>query len=126
MKFWKISLFALVLFVAACDDDEVICLQSDWTGTYDGTADCDGTVEGATVTITPSGTANIIIDYVTPTTTTTYDPLPFDGCSLVNTASGGGFEVALDASLNGDEITIVETITVGPNSSVCRVVATRN
>lgn len=134
MNFLKSFTLLLILFsIAACADDDdtpIVCGQSDWVGTYTGTVDCDGLVLDATATITASGTDDIILSYVsvdsTGTETLTFDPLPFDGCDLDATASGGGDTVTLDADLNGDELTINTTVTTAAGTSTCRVVATRD
>jgi hypothetical protein len=136
MKTLKFAfLFFAILSIAACTDDDdgmTTCAQSDWVGTYTGTQTCGTDTETATVTVAANGTANIVIEHVvgdsTATTTTTYDALPFDVCSLINSASGGGLTVDVNASLAGDEFTLRETITNdSTNASVtCTIVAIRN
>lgn len=134
MKLFKLSFLLLALLTAAaCNDDDdsmMVCSQSDWVGTYTGTADCDGDVEDVTITIAADGTENIAIEYVigdsTLTVTTTYDPLPFSSCSLDNTATAGGLTATVDADVNGDEIVITETISDGTATSTCLLTATRN
>lgn len=138
MKTFKLAFLflALLTFVTSCEDDDdgmtTVCDQSDWTGTYTGTATCDGTPQEATVTITASGTDDIIIVYEardtssSTTSTTTFDPLPFVGCDLDATATGTGVSVNLDVQLNGDELTFTEITTVGTDITTCVVAATRN
>lgn len=134
MKTFKLTFLLLALLtVAACGDDDdtpVVCGQADWVGTYTGTVDCNGIVVDATSTITASGADNIILAYnaidTSGTTTLTFDPLPFDGCDLNATASGGGDTVTLDADLNGDELTINLTTTNAAGTTNCVVRATRN
>lgn len=130
MKTFKFAfLFFAILSIAACaDDDEGTsnCTQADWVGTYTGTQNCDGVTEDVTVTITASGTNNIVVAYVTPTSSTTFDPLPFTNCDLIANASGGGFTVAVDADLNGNELSVIETISDSTTTSTCTLMATRN
>jgi hypothetical protein len=134
MKTFKFAfLFFAILSIAACADDDdgmTTCAQSDWVGTYTGTQTCGTDTETATVTITANGAANIVIEHVvgdsTATTTTTYDPLPFDLCSLANSASGGGLTVDVNASLSGNEFTLRETITDSTSTAfTCTIVAIR-
>lgn len=135
MKTLKFAfLFFAIFSIAACADDDdgmTTCAQSDWVGTYTGTQTCGTDTETATVTITANGTANIVIEHVvgdsTATATTTYDPLPFDVCSLINSASGGGLTVDVNASLAGNELTLRETISDSTNTSAtCTIVASRD
>lgn len=134
MNILKSSFLLLaLLFIASCgedDDQPVVCGQSDWVGTYTGTIDCGSGELVATASIIASGADNIILSYVSVDTvgteTLTFDPLPFDGCDLDATASGGGDTVTLEADLNGDELTINTTVTSTAGTSTCRVVATRD
>lgn len=134
MNFLKSSFLLLaLLFIASCgedDDQPVVCGQSDWVGTYTGTVDCDGLTLAATASITASGADNLIVSYVsidtTGSVTTSFDPLPFDGCNLDATASGGGDTVTLDADLNGDELTLNLNTTTASGTTMCRLIATRN
>ena len=130
MKLFKLTFFlAIALFVTACGDDDSspsTCTQSDWVGTYEGTVDCDGTVEDVTVNITANGTDNIVIIYETATVETEYDPLPPDGCSLNNTGTGNGLTVTVSATLDGDDLTLNESFTDGSITSICDLTATRN
>lgn len=120
----------LLLAFSACkkDDDDVttVCMQDDWVGTYSGTVDCDGTEEAVTVTITASGTDNIIIKYESASTTTEYDPLPFNGCDLNVSGTVSGITVNADVTLNGDQLDMSETISIGGNTTTCTIAATRN
>ncbi|MEM6769373.1 MAG: hypothetical protein AAF597_02215 [Bacteroidota bacterium] len=77
---WKLTFIALVLcFVAACDDDDepIVCLQDNWVGSYTGTISCDDgqTAQDVNVTITASGTDQIVISTQTGNTSTFYDPI---------------------------------------------------
>lgn len=130
MKAFKLTFLFLALFtIAACgddDDDPIVCGQSDWVGTYEGTIDCDGTVEDVTLVITASGADNIVVVYTTASQTTEYDPLPFTECTLVNTASGGGVTANIDLALNGNTLTLDETISIDTTSTNCMATLTRN
>ncbi|PHN00884.1 hypothetical protein [Flavilitoribacter nigricans] len=129
MKYLKVTLFLMVLLaVSSCkkdDDTMTTCTPADWVGTYVGTIDCDGNTEDITVTITASGTDDIIISYQTATVSADYDPLPPDGCDLDISASGGGFTASVDGELDGNSLTFTETISDGTNTTSCSVTATR-
>ena len=88
MNLSKFLTFALVVILFACekDDPQPTCAQADWLGTYTGTAVCDGNSSDVTVTIRANGTDEIIIQYVTGPSTTTFDPLTVEGCDLAKTA----------------------------------------
>lgn len=132
MKTFKLSLLLLaILSIAACSDDDdsvSTCIQSDWVGTYTGTIDCNGTTEDVTITVTASGTSNVVVSYQSATIQTTYDPLPFSDCDLDATASGSGVNVSLEADLDGNNLTMEEIIsdTTGVATSTCMLTATRN
>ncbi|MEM9260115.1 MAG: hypothetical protein AAGA62_10750 [Bacteroidota bacterium] len=134
MKTLKLSLFALlVLCFAACQDDDdtpTVCSQSDWVGSYTGTVTCDGETDDVEVTITASGTENIVIEYTVTdslsTATTTYDPLPFNSCEFSNMASGGGITASIMADLSGNSLSLSETLSDSTTTSTCQIMATRN
>jgi hypothetical protein len=133
MKTYKFAfLFFAILSIAACADDDdgttPACEQPDWVGTYTGTVDCDGTVEDVTVTIAASGTTDIIVSYETATAQTEFDPLPFNGCDLTATASGGGLSIAVNASLIRNALSVQEVISSDSSTTTinCTIVATRN
>ena len=130
MNLTKLSfLFVFALLIAACgDDDDAVatCTQSNWVGTYMGTIDCDGTTEDVTVTITSSGSAAVIIKYETSVTQTEYDPLTPDGCDIDKMDSGAGITVTIDATLNGDNLTIQEVLAFNGAAATCNITATRS
>ena len=132
MKFLNLFFFATVLlFTTSCDNEET-CLQSDWVGTYTGTADCDGAVNDVEVTITANGSDEIIIEYVASyssgTVTTTYPATIPTDCTYDLTESASGFTLTADASLNDDNLTINEVITSNSTNETfpCTITATRN
>lgn len=129
MKILKSSVFILLVvgfFACKKDDDSTpTCTQSDWVGTYEGSIDCDGTTEDATVTITASGTDAVVIEYETPTSTTTYDPITPTNCSISESGTDSGITIKVDATMDGDKLTLKETLTGGGFSSVCDLTATR-
>ena len=129
MNFFRLSFFLLlVVAMTACgkdDDGTVTCTQSDWVGTYEGTLDCDGTVEDVTVTITASGADAIIIVYETTTVTAEYDPLTPDACDLTATSSDIGISLTVDAALDGNKLAFSEVLTLGGSTSTCDITATR-
>ena len=117
---------AFVLALVSCnkDDDEATCTQADWIGNYIGTIDCNGTSEDVEVTITASGSEAIIIFYETATFTSLFSPLTPDGCNLSEASSVGGMPATIDATLGGDNLTLMDTKSVGGGSS-CNLTATR-
>ena len=118
---------ALIVAFSACskDDDNPTCAQSDWVGTYTGTIDCDGTMENVTLTITASGTDAVIISYETPTLTTDYDPLTPDGCNISVSGSLGGISSLVEATLDGNELTLLEELSGGGITSTCNLTVTK-
>lgn len=135
MKLLQLSLlFFALLSVAACGDDDdqmaAVCSQTDWVGTYTGTITCvedgDTDTDDVTVTIIASGANNLIISYEQPGISTEYDPLPFTNCSLDASSSEQGITLTIAADLDGDTFTVAETFSVGNESSVCTITATRD
>lgn len=125
MKFLKASLLLMsILAFASCGDDDA-CTQSDWVGVYTGTANCDGTSENVTVTITASGSENIKIVYETPTVLTEYDPFTPDGCSLNVSQSQAGASISVNATLDGESLSLTEAIDFGGLSTNCSISASR-
>jgi hypothetical protein len=129
MNLLKLSLFSLlVLAFASCkkdDDSNPTCTQSDWVGTYEGTTDCGGSTEDVTVTITASGANAIVIQYATPTLTTTYDPITPTNCDLNASGTDAGITFTVDAMLDGDKLTLNESLTGGGTNFTCDLTATR-
>jgi len=129
MNFLRLSfLLVLLATVAACGDDDSspTCTQAEWVGTYTGTIDCDGASEAVTVTITASGSDAIIVKYETVTIETETDPLTPNGCDLDRTGTTGGVTITVDATLDGDNLTYQDVITVGADVATCDITATRN
>ena len=118
-----VFLLAILTFISCGDDTD--CAQSDWVGTYTGTVDCDGVTEDVTVNITASGAEDIVIQYETITMTTEYNPFTPENCSLNFSASAGGISTSISATLDGDDLTINESISLGGSTSNCNVSASR-
>lgn len=129
MNLLRLSFFLiLTMTIAACgsdDDSAMSCDQSDWVGVYTGTIDCDGTSEDVTVTITASGSEAIIIKYETTTVETEFDPLTPEGCDLNASSSAGGITLTVEASLDGDDLTFKDVLTVAGSTETCNITATR-
>lgn len=129
MKVLRLTyVLALLIAFSACKkdkDEDPICTQDDWIGTYTGTADCDGDSDPATVTITASGD-NIVIRYSAGNTTTTFDPLPVTNCMIERTNTAGGVTGSVMATLDGDKFSLTESVTGGGFNINCEVEATRN
>lgn len=117
-----------LLILVGCKEDEPeppACDQSNWTGTYVGSQDCDGTVEDVTVTITSSGTTDVIFAYELSGLEVTYDPLTINGCSLDATNEDMGLSLTVNASISGDEFSLTEVLSDGTTTSNCVITATR-
>ena len=130
MNFLKLSLFLATIFcLAACGDDDdatPTCSQANWTGEYTGTQSCAGISEDVTVTITANGAEAIVVFYETPTGTTEYYPLTPVECDLDVSDSDAGLTITVDASLDGDNLSLIESISAGGATSSCTITATRN
>ena len=130
MNLLKLSFFLVLIatFSTCSDDDDNTknCVQSDWVGTYTGTLDCDGIAEDVTVTITANGSDDIIIKYEVPNASTEYDPLLPNSCDLDYTESDSGITITIDASIDGDNLTLKEIISLGGDTSTCDITAVRN
>ena len=116
-------LLSVIAFFSSCGDDP--CTQSDWVGTYTGTVTCDGNSEEGTVTITANGTEEVVIRYSTDTQLTEYDPLTPTDCTISLSQDDAGITVSITATLDGDNLTINESFSVGGTTSTCNVVASR-
>jgi len=128
MNFFKLSLFFLLVAFSACkkdDDSTPTCTQSDWVGTYEGTTDCGGSTEDVTVTIVASGANAIVIEYATATLTTTYDPTTPTNCTINESGTDAGITFTVDATLDGDKLTIQEALSGGGTNFTCDLTATR-
>jgi len=123
-------LFLAVVLATGCnndDDEPAVCTQADWVGTYSGTITCDSEpAQDVTLTITADGTDNVVLSYQTSTVSTLYDPLPFDNCGLDNLATGGGITSSVSVTLNGNDITLMESLSGGGFASDCTINATSN
>jgi hypothetical protein len=129
MNLFKLTfLFVLAISIISCDNDDDMkpdCSQSDWTGTYEGTIDCNGSEEDVTVTITASGSDDIIIVYESTTLTTEYDPFTPDNCDLDVMESDQGVTLTVDATLDGDDLTIIEELSSTVVLYTCTITAQR-
>lgn len=124
----SLLLFVFLTTATSCEDDEdIVCLQSDWVGTYSGVVDCAGDAEDLTLTITADGADNIVISYETPTTTVNFTPLAFNSCSLETSFTQDSLTVSIISDLTGGEtLNLTQTIVSGTTTSVCNIAATRN
>jgi|GEM_PF-1071398 len=132
MNLFKLFTLVLMLSVfAACGDDEVECVQTDWVGTYTGTITCteDGTAEDpedVTITVTASGTDKLIFEYDTDNSDIETDPLDFNGCDVNVSESDQGLSLTITANLDGDVLTFTDVFTANGESSTCVIAANRN
>ena len=125
----KITLLLLLsfgLFVTSCgDDDSGDCVVSDWVGTYTGTQVCNGASLPVTVTITASGTEQIVVMYETDGLETEFDPLTPTNCDLDVSESQGSLSLTVDANLDGDQLSFQDVLSDGTNNVDCTITATR-
>ena len=124
----SLLLFVFLTTATSCEDDEdIVCLQSNWIGTYSGVIDCAGTEEDLTLTITADGADNIVISYETPTTTVDFTPIPFNNCNLEASFTQDNLTISIASNLTGGEVlNLMQTIVDGTTTSVCEIAATRN
>ncbi len=124
----SLLLFVFLTTATSCEDDEdIVCLQSNWIGTYSGVIDCAGTEEDLTLTITADGADNIVISYETPTTTVSFTPIPFNNCDLEASFTQDNLTISIASNLTGGEVlNLMQTIVDGTTTSVCEIAATRN
>ena len=121
-------IIGLLATTAGCKDedgDSDTCMQSDWVGSYTGTVNCDGQTENVTLTITASGTDAIDIEYNTGTATTTLGPLTFNNCNIDLSTTDSGVTISVKATLDGDNLTVMESLSGGGIDSSCDITATR-
>ncbi|MEM1320327.1 MAG: hypothetical protein AAGG75_08720 [Bacteroidota bacterium] len=123
MKLLKLSLvFLVALFWGACNnDDESSCDQNGWLGTYTGTTDCLSGDEEVTVTITASGSEDLLMRYETATGGVDIGPFVIDGCkatrSSMDPSSLDSFVGELE--LDGGNLSYTQTRTVAGTASSC-------
>jgi len=136
MKFYQLAFFCLALFsFVACGDDDMDtpannCTQSDWTGTYIGVIDCgEEGIDSTVLTIIASG-ADIIISHEESdefgSASTTYGVAPFDGCDFDSSFTEDDITLVADATLDGDDLTLRETISSGGTTLSCTIRVTRD
>ena len=127
MKLWKLSFVLLTLFfAAACEDEEMpmVCMLSDWVGTYSGTQTCDGNdPQNVTVNVTASGADALFFSYSTANGSTTAFTMPFtfDGCTVSFSLTESGVTSTVDAELMGDNLSFDDNA-----FGDCMITATRN
>jgi len=128
MKLLKLSLLlVLITFLSACsDDDDPACTQADWVGNYTGAQVCNGASFDVTVSITASGSDAVLVIYEVDGLETEFDPLTFNNCDIDRTESTGDLTLTVDASLDGDNLTFRDVLTVGTETIDCSITATRN
>ena len=131
MKLFKLSLLlVLVSFFTACSDDDddsnsKNCVQSDWIGTYTGTQNCNGDLIDIVVEVTASGSDNLVISTFTDDVDIEYDPIPYNNCDLSQSSTEQGLTLSIEASVNGNVITLNESISASGSSSTCVTTATK-
>lgn len=129
MTFFRLILLALVLTVfATCgDDDEMTppCAPTNWAGTYSGTANCNGIEEAVTVTVAVVGTDSLTLTYETQSRQGNFGPLLPNACRITLEDMGGPISTSFSAQLDGDEITLMESVDGIGGSFTCDISATR-
>lgn len=124
-------LLLIILTWFACNntEDEPACIQSDWVGTYEGTLTCDVNTTAVTVTIRAGDMDAILIEYEfqdgATNTTIVFDPITPDACSIDEMGSNNGLTARIDATLDGDNLTLIESLSDGVNTDSCEIMATR-
>jgi len=127
MNLLRLSIIlALIFTLGACDNNTVSCVQSDWVGTYTGTQDCDGLSEDVTMTITASGTDAIVVMYETEGVEVEFAPMTPDECTLSKTESDDDMSLTVEATINGNNLTFTDVITIGTESATCTITAIKN
>ena len=122
----------LVVALGACnkDDDDANnnCTQADWVGNYTGTQVCNGVPFDISVTITASGEDAVIVKYDDGVSEASFDPITIDGCKLNRTQEDPsiGASLTIEATLDGDNLSFRDVLTVGTDTSDCTITATRN
>jgi len=130
MKLFKLLflLLPVMIFVSCDKEEEPECIQADWIGTYVGTqsGECFGT-GATTVTITASGDEAIVIFYEDGDgSSSEYDPITFNECNISDSQSdASGLSLDIEVLLEGNEITITETLSFEGEASTCTVTATK-
>ena len=141
MKILKSSFLAFLMISAAsltfisCGDDDT-CAQADWTGTYTGDATVsedgvDEMADSANVTITASGTDDIIVSYSytinNQENSITFDPFAASGCTITQSASdpNAGVSINITLSLDGNDLTLESEMTGGGFNSTVTITASK-
>lgn len=130
MNLSKLSLIlgCAIILIASCkkEGEPTTCTQADWVGTYEGTVDCDGEVEDASVTILARGVDSILVQYQTITTITSFTLFKVDSCEINSLgATIDGVTSGVDLSLDGDNFSLQSRLFTAGELINCEVVATR-
>ena len=131
-KLYFLLLLAVVFTGSACEDDDgmmmPVCTQDTWVGNYSGTVSCDdgATSTPITITITASGTDAVAIRTQSNSTSTFYDPITIDNCTLMNSGTLGGVTASVEVTLDGDNLTIRDVTMGGGFDEDCTITATRD
>ena len=121
MKRFFVFLIIASVFSSCGSDDEIICTQSDWLGTFVGIEECSGDELVATIEITANGDTDIIIAVNNTTSTVTLSPIAATECSFSSTQAFGILTLKINGSLNGDELRMDTNL----SSTTCEYTATR-
>jgi len=112
------------LFIGACgDDDDRICIQSDFIGNYEGPIVCanGGAIQGAMASISAGSTENeleVILDGIEFTAEVV-------GCNFTGSVRDGNADLVYEGNLNGDEIEVTTRGLVFGNVFDCTLTGER-
>lgn len=131
MKLLKLTSAILLSFIllSSCggDGDDDVCTQSDWTGTYVGTEDCDSESVPVEIMISADGSDSVTIryEYSDGSGYVEFDPIQFDGCSLSITDSQDGISLTINATIEDSTFTMTEEFSSDGESASCTIAGTK-
>ncbi len=123
MKF-NLLLILILLLASSCGGDDE-CVQADWVGTFAGTETCDGDTEDAVITVAAVDGDMLSMEVQSSGTTVTIPGIPFDACGINEVLEMDQSTLNVDASLDGDMLTLDTEFVTPFGTGICQYVVTR-
>lgn len=118
----KKLLFVLIAFtfLGCSDDTQKMCTIDEWVGVYEGSGNCSGENEDATITIEKYSDTEVEIVYESEKLSSFYDPLEISSdCKIDYAAEDSRGSASILITLNNGKLKLKQSVTTDGETEEC-------